>query len=159
MEVFHAILGRRSIRNYLDKPVEDEKLLKVLEAARWAPSSRNTQPWTFIVVKNEETRKKLKELAYGQDFVHQAPVVLVVCTKEGSNWVNIGLAIQNICLEAYELGLGTCIVGWFDREKTKELLGVPNGWEVAYLIPLGYPAESPKSNRRKLDEIIRWEKW
>ncbi len=84
---------------------------------------------------------------------------MIVCCIRGSNWVNIGLTMQNICLESYELGLGTCIVGWFDREKTKELLGVPNDWDVAYLIPLGYPAEFPRSKRRKLEEIIHWERW
>lgn len=159
MQVFQAILGRRSIRKYLDKPVEEDKLQRVLEAARWAPSSRNTQPWAFIVVRNEKMRKKLKELAYGQDFILQAPVVIIVCSKNGSNWVNLGFTIQNICLEAYELGLGTCVVGWFDREKAKKLLGVPVGWNVAYLVPLGYPAESPKSKRRKLEEIVHYEKW
>ncbi len=159
MTVFQVILGRRSIRKYLDKPVEDDKLLKILEAARWAPSSRNSQPWAFVVVKNEETRRKLKELAYGQDFILQAPVVIAVCSKKGSNWVNLGLTMQNICLEAYELGLGTCIVGWFDREKAKELLGVPDGWEVAYLISPGYAATSPKSTRKKLEEITHWEGW
>ncbi len=66
MEVFQAIVNRRSIRKYLEKPVEEDKLLKVLEAARWAPSSRNSQPWAFVVVKSKETRKKLKELAYAR---------------------------------------------------------------------------------------------
>ncbi len=159
MQVLQAILSRRSIRKYLKKPVEEDKLLRVLEAARWAPSSRNTQPWAFIVVRSEGMREKFKELAYGQNFILEAPVVIVVCSRNGSNWVNLGLTIQNICLEAYELGLGTCIVGWFDRRKAKELLDVPDGWNVAYLVPLGYPAESPKSRRKKLEEIVHYEKW
>ena len=159
MEVFEAIVKRRSIRKYLDKEVEEEKIMKILEAARWAPSARNVQPWQFIVVKDKERRKELEKIAYNQRFVGEAPVIIVVCNKKGESLVNVGLAMQNICLEAFELGLGSCIVGWFDKERAKEFLKVPDEYDVCYLIPIGYPAEIGVSNRKKLKEIVHREEW
>lgn len=159
MEVFEAIRKRRSIRKYFDKQVEEEKIMKILEAARWAPSARNTQPWQFIVVKDKERRKELAKIAYNQKFIEEAPVIIVVCGEKAENLVNIGLAMQNICLEAFELGLGSCIVGWFDKEKAREFLKVPDEYDVCYLIPIGYPAEIGVSSRRELKEIIHREEW
>lgn len=159
MEVFEAIKGRRSIRNYLDKEVEEEKLKKILEAARWAPSGSNRQPWHFIVVQKQMHRKQLRKAAHDQAFVEEAPIVIVVCTNEGANMVNIGLAMQNICLEAYALGLGTCIVGWFESDEVDELLEIPKKFTSAYLIPLGYPKEEPTSDRKDLEDIVHYEKW
>ena len=118
MDVFEAISKRRSIRNYKTTPVEDEKLEKILEAARIAPSAANRQEWKFIVVKNQETREKLVEAANGQKFVGQAPVTIVCCSTESERvmpcgqfayTVDLSIAVSFMILEATELGLGTSV--------------------------------------------------
>lgn len=159
MSILKVIKERRSIREYAEKEVEKEKIRKVLEAGRWAPSGNNQQPWRYIVVTKNETRKKLMKAAHNQSFIREAPVVIVVCNEKGSNLVNIGLTLQNICLEAYALGLGSCIVGWFKKERVEELLAIPREYEAAYLVPIGYPAEEPTKSRKKLEELVHYETW
>lgn len=168
MDVLSAIKGRRSIRKYSNKPVEEEKLLKVLEAARLSPSAKNRQEWRFIVVKNSETRKKLTE-AIGQPFVGEAPIILVCCGTEVESvmrggqpryTVDLSIATAYMILEAYEQGLGTCWLGSYDEDKVKEVLDIPKGVRVVAITPLGYPDESPASRpRRELDEIISYDKY
>ena len=159
MEVFEAILKRRSIRKYLDKLIEEEKIIKILEAARWAPSGGNRQPWRFIIIKNKERRIKLSEIAYNQKFVKEAPLVIAICNKKGESLANIGLSMQNICLEAFDIGLGSCIIGWFNKEEARKFFNIPEDYEICYLITIGYPAEKPTSNRKKLEEIVYEEEW
>jgi nitroreductase len=159
MEVFEAILKRRSIRKYLDKPIEKEKIIKILEAARWAPSGGNRQPWRFIIVKNKERRIKLSEIAYNQKFIKEAPLIIAICNKKDESLTNIGLSMQNICLEAFDLGLGSCIIGWFNKEEARKFFNIPEEYDVCYLITIGYPAEKPISNRKNLEEIVYEEEW
>jgi nitroreductase len=154
MEVFEAILKRRSIRKYLDKPIEKEKIIKILEAARWAPSGGNRQPWRFIIVKNKERRIKLSEIAYNQKFIKEAPLIIAICNKKDESLTNIGLSMQNICLEAFDLGLGSCIIGWFNKEEARKFFNIPEEYDICYLITIGYPAEKPISNRKNLEEIV-----
>ncbi|MDY6964357.1 MAG: nitroreductase family protein [Halobacteriota archaeon] len=175
--VKEAIEGRRSIRKYKPDPVPDESLLQILEAARLAPSGSNTQPWRFIVVKGEETRKKLKEAAFNQRFVGQAPVVIVCCgdltcwrqlskratdlTPVMEEWGlkdvtsrmtatvrNVAIAVEHMVLQAEELGLGTCWVGLIDRKKVREMLKIPDHLVIVSLLPIGYPAEDPGQRPR-----------
>jgi len=170
MDVFEAINKRFSVRSYSDKPVEEEKLERVLEAARLSPSASNRQDWVFIVVKDPQMRRKLAEASGGQAFVGEAPVVLVCCgtdpeTKMSCDVelyaVDVSIAMSYMMLQAVEEGLGTCWIGAFDQEQVKRLLGIPEGVKVVGLLPLGYPAITaiPPKRRKSLEEIVRYEKW
>lgn len=168
MDVLSAIGGRRSIRKYSSKPVEEEKLLKVLEAARLSPSAKNRQEWRFIVVRELKTRMELTE-AIGQPFVGEAPIILVCCGTEVESImrggqpryiVDLSIATAYMILEAYEQGLGTCWLGSYDENKVKEVLGIPEGVRIVAITPLGYPNESPAPRPRKqLNEIISYDKY
>lgn len=170
MDVMEAIKTRKSVRSFLDKPIEEEKLETVLEAARLAPSASNRQEWRFIVIKDKSTREKLAEAANGQSFVAEAAVVIVACA-EGVDHVmscgqlcypiDVAIALDHITLAAVELGLGTCWIGAFDEAKVKSLLGIPDKIRVVELMPLGYPADpaAATKSRMAMSDIIRREKW
>lgn len=184
MDVLKAVETRRSIRKYLDRPVEEDKLRKVLDAARLAPSWANLQCWRFIVVKAPDIRQKISALAYLESFfaplgykanpaqkaLAEAPVVIVACadpSQSGELWgqnyylTDVGIASQNLMLAAHALGLGTVFVGVFDEEKLRELLNIPVEIRVVGLFPLGYPHEEKKQGppRKDLAEIVFYEKW
>jgi nitroreductase len=179
VDVLEAIKGRRSVRRYLPREVEEEKLREILEAARWAPSWANTQCWEFIVVKDPSTKEKLSEtLPPGnpaREAVRTAPAVVVACGRTGVSGFykgvpvtdkgdfylfDVALALQNLCLAAHALGLGTVHVGYFDSRAVERLLGVPEGVRVVELVPVGYPAEQPKAPRRKeLSELVHLERY
>jgi nitroreductase len=168
---------RRSIRRFESTPVETEKLTEILEAARWAPTWGNTQCCQIVVVQREEEKKELSETLSKKNSatlcVQKAPVVLAVCatlkrsgyysgkalTKFGDWFMfDTGIIAQNICLSAFELDLGSVIVGAFDHDKVKGILKVPDDIEVVCLIPLGYPAHNPPAPpRRDLDEFVHQE--
>lgn len=169
MDVISAIQGRRSIRNYISKDVENDKLNKVLEAARLSPSANNNQGWKFIVVKDDKTREKLIEAAGNQKFIGQAPVVIAACGTDPERvmkcgqqryTIDLSIAFSFMMLAAYEQGLGTCWIGHFDEDEVKKILGVPENVRVVALTPLGYPAESPAQRpRKKLEEIVCYERY
>lgn len=168
MDVLKAIQERRSIRNYSDKPVEDEKLNAVLEAARLAPSGNNKQAWRFIAVKDSATRQKLQEACGGQKFVSQAPVIIAACSLEQNTMtcgqpaetVDVSIAVSYMTLEAVEQGLGTCWLGFYYEDKVKQILGIPDSARVVAVVPLGYPAETPRPRPRKtLAEVTAAEKF
>ncbi len=169
MKVFEE---RRSIRRFGDRPVEDEKLQAVLEAARLAPSWANMQCWTYVVVKDRETREAVSatlERNPAQRSVVEAPVLIVACAdpelsgkvKDQSYYlVDIGISLQHLCLEACNQGLGTCWIGWFDEDRVKSILGIPENIRVVAMTPLGYPAVYPEARGRKpLEEIVFRERW
>lgn len=163
MDVLSALENRRSIRRYSAKPVEKEKLNKVLEAARISPSASNQQNWKFIVVRDPLKREKLTEATFGQTFVGQAPVILAACGTDPESvmkcgqhryTVDLSIATAYMILEAHEQGLGTCWLGRFDEKTVKDILGIPDHVRVVAMMPLGYPDESPEAKPRKtLDEI------
>jgi nitroreductase len=171
MNVLKAIKERRSIRAFKSDPVSPKIVEKLLDAARWAPSAGNIQPWEFIVVQKPEIRRKLAEAALNQTFIEEAPVVIVVCANKNRSAQRYGVrgetlyclqdtaaAIQNIHLVAYSLGLGTCWVGAFSEEEASEILKIPEGIRPVAIIPVGYPAESPlPRSRRPLDQIVRYD--
>ena len=171
MDVFEAIKKRRSIRAFKNIDVSDEIVEKLIDAARWAPSAGNIQPWEFIVVRNLDAKRRLAEAALNQTFIEEAPVVIVVCADYqrsargyGSRGATLyciqdtAAAIQNIHLAAIALGLGTCWIGAFREEPVKKLLGIPDGVRPVAIIPVGYPAEQPAPRpRRPLNEIIHRE--
>jgi nitroreductase len=169
MDVMEAIKSRRSIRSYKDKPVEDEKLKAVLEAARLSPSASNRQERKFIVITDKAMRGKLIDVAHGQQFVGQAPVVIVACAtltshimpcEEPSYPIDIAIAVDHITLASVEQGLGTCWIGAFKQDEVKKLLGIPENVRVVALLPLGYPDGIPDPRPRKnLDEIVAYETW
>lgn len=161
---------RYSVRSYLDRPVEKEKLLQVLEAARIAPSAVNKQPWNFIVVTNENTKNKIAE-TYPREWFKTAPAVIVVCGNHSKSWkrkdgkdhcnIDVAIAIDHMTLAATDLGLGTCWVCAFDAKQCHKILGLPENLEVIALIPIGYPADTAPENKNRMDisEIVSWEKY
>jgi nitroreductase len=169
MDVFEAISKRRSVRSYKDSEIDEEKLKKVLEAARLAPSASNRQEWKFVIVRNAETRAKLVEMTYGQRFVGQAPVIIVACATEGksimtcgqpTHTVDVSIACSFMILEACEQGLGTCWLGTFNEGEVKRLLGIPGHMRVVTMTPLGYPNEAPPPRPRKVfEQIVCFEKY
>ena len=171
MGVLEAIKGRRSVRAFKSEDVPPEIVEKLIDAARWAPSAGNVQPWEFIIVRKPEIKRRLVEAALGQTFIEEAPVVIAVCANENRSSQGYGVrgktlyciqdtaaAIQNIHLTAYSLGLGTCWVGAFKEEEARETLKVPHGIRPVAIIPVGYPAESPPPrSRRPISQIVHYE--
>jgi nitroreductase len=171
MDVLEAIKGRRSVRAFKNKDVPQEIIEKLIDAARWAPSAGNIQPWEFIVVRKPDIKRRLAEAALDQTFIEEAPVVIVVCAGENRSSQGYGMrgktlyciqdtaaAIQNIHLLAYSLGLGACWVGAFREEEAREILKIPLGVRPVAMIPVGCPAESPSPpSRRPLRQIVRYE--
>jgi nitroreductase len=178
---FLDLAGRRqSVRSYKEDPVERAKIEKCLEAARLAPSACNSQPWKFVVVddpdlKNAVARQTFGKLVSFNKFTLKAPVLIAIVTenpkftaqvggilKDKSYYTyDIGASVENLCLQAVEEGLGTCILGWFDEDGVKKLLGIPKDKRVDLLISVGYPESvevRPKS-RKDLNEIITYNKY
>jgi len=177
---FQRILrGRRSIRRYLPTPVEPEKLRACLEAARLAPSAHNVQPWRFMVVDDPALKARLAAAAFsgfykGSQFAAQAPVILVLLARPGKAVVRLGSRIQGVpfflldmgiagehlVLQAQELGLATCWMGWFNYRKARRVLGIPPAFKLVALMPLGYAETRPlrEPPRRTLEGIAAFNK-
>lgn len=157
MDVMEVIRARRSIRKFKKDPVPEEALKKLLEAFKSAPSSKNTQPWRLVIIRDGETLKQLADLTKYGKFLADAPlaIAVVACPKK-SDWaiVDATLATYNMVLVAAEMGLGTCWIGTMDRERAKELLGIPEDMFLLTVIPVGYPAEIPPPTPRKPVECI-----
>jgi len=167
--VLEAIKKRQSVRSYLDKEIPEDVLQKVLEAGRLAPSANNKQNCKFIVVKDEDLRKKLVPACKNQKFIGEAPVVIAGCATnpeymmtcgEHSYSIDLAIALDHISLEAASLGLGTCWIGAFYQDQVKEILGVPEDVRIVSLMLLGYPEElGTKTGRKPLSEIICYNKY
>jgi len=171
LEVFEAIKTRRSIRAFTQEEVSDREIEKILDAARWAPSAGNIQPWIFVVVRNPKMKRRLSEAALNQSFIEEAPVVIVVCADQeragrgyGSRGVNLyciqdtAAATENILLAARALGLGACWVGAFDEEEVGRILKAPREVRPVAIVPIGRPAEKPGVIfKRPLSEVVRRE--
>ncbi len=170
MDVFEAIRMRRSIRKYKPRPVEKEKLERVLEAGRLAPSAVNRQPWHFIVVTDPSVREALRA-SYGQDWFVNAPVIIAACADTDSAWVrrdgepywkvDVAIAFQNMILCATEEGLGTCWIAAFNEDAARKALKIPEKVRIVALTPLGYPDETKGevTDRKPLKEIVHYEHW
>ena len=162
MEFSEVVKKRRSIRKYKDAPVPKEAILKVLEAARIAPSAGHRQPWHFIVVQDKGT---IEKLAGRSKWAAEAPAMIVGLAdpKASPSWCDndVGIAFEHIVLAATDLGLGTCWMGQTRRDaEVKGLLGIPDKFKVIALTPLGVPDETPGPKERKaLDEIVSWERY
>jgi nitroreductase len=168
LQMLDIISGRQSDRKYDPKPVEKEKLDRIIEAARMSASANNAQPWKFIVVNDPELIKKIAEAASAKllgmnGFVGQAPVQIVivrekagiqtraasVVKKRDYSLIDIGIASENICLQAEAEGLGSCMIGWFDEKTVRKYLGIPASRRVELIITLGYSTGSKREKKRK----------
>jgi nitroreductase len=170
VNVFDAIKKRRSVRSYLEKPVEEEKLNAILEAGRLAPSANNLQEWRFIVVTDRKVRSNIAQAANGQVFVGQAPVVIVACAVTDGHVMSCGqlcypidvaIALDHISLAAVALGLGTCWIGAFNEKKVKQILGIPKEVKVVELMSVGYPTSEggEDKNRLPFKKIVKHDSW
>ncbi len=170
MDVYTAISTRKSVRAFQDRDVPEELVLRLLEAARLAPSASNRQEWRFVVVRNQETRKRLAIAANRQMFVGEAPVLIICCAETDGHVmtcgqqcypIDVAIAIDHLTLCAVSEGLGTCWIGAFDERKVKEILDIPKGIRIVELLPLGYPQDpSPvKKFRFPIQKIVKHERW
>ncbi|MCL6480032.1 MAG: nitroreductase family protein [Peptococcaceae bacterium] len=173
MDIYEVINARRSISKYKPDPVSEEQVNSVLDAARLAPSWKNMQCWRFIVIRTEEGKAGLltafEDTNPGKKAIKAAPVMIVLCADpqasgqmgdRGYYLVDAGIAMEHLMLAARAEGLGTCWLGEFDESAAKTALGVPEGWRVVGLTPLGYPDQDPKPRPRKtMEEIAFREKW
>ncbi|MFB0543155.1 MAG: nitroreductase family protein [Candidatus Bathyarchaeia archaeon] len=170
MEVFEAIKARHSVRSYTSDPVPDEVLMKLLEAARMAPSAGNFQPWRFIVVKSQEKRERIARGGMWARFASEAPIVIVAIGDTKSKFYihDTCIALEHLVLTATSEGLGTCWIGSFNEEDLKEMLKIPDKFKVVALVSIGYPAKSRTlmstflhlfRPRKKLEEIAYLEEY
>jgi nitroreductase len=180
MPFMDIVKTRFSVRKYLDKPVEREKLLQCLEAARLAPSACNAQPWRFIVVDDPGLRKKFADEVFdglfSMKFATEAPVLVAIVTDQHSvasraggtvrrvnfSLLDLGIAGEHFVLQAAELGLGTCWIGWFNERAARGILGIPGGNRIACLLSVGYPADEQtgRFHRRKtIEEMSASNHW
>jgi len=178
-KMLEIILSRQSDRKYSDKAVEQEKLERVIEAGRMAPSACNAQPWKFIVVTEPALLKKMAVAAHAKllnmnRFVDQAPVIIVVIREKPNitskiggtikdkdySLIDIGIASQNICLQTRAEGLGSCMIGWFDESEIRKILGIPAKKRIELLITIGYPlSEQRKKVRKPSEEVVSYNKY
>ncbi len=169
MEFQDLVRKRYSVRRYQSKPVEEEKLNIVLDAARLAPTAVNKQPFRLIVVKTTEKKEEMKRI-YHADWFSQAPLVICACAVKSESWtrrdgrnyvdVDTAIAMDHLILAATDLGLGTCWIGAFDPQAAREVLKIPDDMEPLLFTPLGYPADEPSvKSRRKLDELVHHNQW
>jgi len=177
---YNLVQNRQSDRAYDTRPVEKEKVLRILEAARVAPSACNAQPWKFVVVDEPELKNKLADAAASRvlginHFTKQAPVHIVIVMEPAnlnSNFgslvkgktfplIDIGIAAEHICLAAKAEGLGSCMLGWFDESAVKKLLGIPKSRRVPLIITIGYPAsdEIRPKRRKNYDDVVSFNKY
>lgn len=166
MEVFEAILKRRSIRKFKKDPIPKETIEKLKEALIWAPSAGNLQARKFYFIFNEEKKKQISEAAFGQSFIAKAPLVIVGCGDlEKISWYgergknlyiicDVSAAIENLLLLAINEGLGTCWVGAFDEKKISQILNLPRNEKPIVIVPVGYPDEKPNPPKRKSKEEL-----
>ncbi len=173
------VQNRRSIRKYLEKPVEREKILTCLEAARMAPSADHVQPWRYLVIDEPELKRKFTDEVFSgiyskTKFAAKAPVIIVMLAKldvvanrigkqiQGIHYyfIDMGIAGEHIVLQAEELGLGTCWIGWFSTRKTRKLLNIPRKYKIVSLLSIGYCESRPskEKKRKTLSEIVWFNK-
>ena len=180
MNFKQLINERESIRSYSDKPVEREKIEECIEAARLAPSACNSQPWKFVVVDEGDYLNEIKKVIYDpvigiNKFALGCQCFIVVVSEKrnitskigavvkGKDYtsLDIGISSEHICLAATNMGLGTCMIGWFKEKEIKELLGIPKNREIPLIIAVGYYESkgTRKKVRKELTEIISYNKY
>ncbi len=174
MNFEELLLTRQSDRKYEARGVEKEKIEKCLQAVRLTPSACNSQPWTFVVVNEAEQLRRIQKAAANlglNRFAPQVPVMVAVVLEKANltasfgsvikdkeyPLMDIGMAANNFCMQAAELGLGTCMIGWFDEKRVKEVLDIPSSKRVPLLIAVGYSAAKQRKKIRKpMEKICRY---
>lgn len=181
MDFSKLINTRQSVRRYESRKVDTDLINQCLEAARLSPSASNSQPWHFIIVNEEPVLSVVAKATFNEirlinKFTLQAPVLIVIVQErpklitrlamqvKQKEWplIDIGIAATHFCLKATELGLGTCMIGWFSEKRIKEILNIPPAKSIGLLISLGYPSEDDKlrkKNRKALDSMISYNKY
>jgi len=168
MTVMEAIRKRYSCRAYQDRLVEQEKLDQLLEAARLAPSAKNTQDWRFVVVIEKETKLQVAETTNRPPVFGKAGAIIVACSNsdevmrcgQAIGPIDVAIALEHIALQAAELGLGTCWIGAFFADKVREIIGVPERVAIIEMMAVGYPADEPKKTQREpMERIVCYDKW
>lgn len=169
MPVLTEILRRYSCRTYQDRPVEQDKLDRIVEAARLAPSARNMQEWRFVLVRDPELRRQMQVAANNQPFVAQAPVIIAACEVSAdytmrcgqkAGPIDVAIALEHIALQATAEGLGTCWIGSFYPEQVRQVLCIPHNVAVVELMALGYPADQPRDKKREpAERIACYDRW
>ena len=181
MENFHVLAAQRQSDRAFDpsRPVEKEKIMRILETARVAPSACNSQPWHFVVVDDAELRHQLADAVASKliginHFTKQAPLHIVIVEEKPNltagigSWVkdknfahiDVGIVAAHIVLAAEEEGLGSCILGWFDEDKVRQLLNIPSGKRILLDIVIGYSTQPDRKKARKsLDKIVSWNRY
>lgn len=178
-KMLELIASRQSDRKYSDKPVEKEKIERIIEAGRLAPSACNAQPWKFVVVTDPELIKRVAVAASAKllgmnGFVSQAPALIVVIREKPNfsskiggtiknkdySLIDIGISSGNICLQARAEGIGTCIIGWFDEAQLKKILSIPRSKRVELIITLGYSLSDKRTKKRKpKEEVVSYNRY
>jgi len=159
MSLVDVVLSRRSVRRYEQKDIPKDVLDRILEAGRQAPSAMNRQPWHFVVLTDYGIKKKLSRGLFNRH-IKDSAFILVGCASTGivdRKWstVSTSIALQNMVIAAWAMGVGTCWIGDFKEDQVKQLLNIPDKWKVVALVSFGYPAEKPKAKRRKpLEKIV-----
>ena len=177
--LLELINKRQSDRAYLPNSIEEEKLNRVLEAGRLAPSACNAQPWKFVVVNNQDLKNKIADCTSSKilgmnHFTKQAPIHIVI-VEEKANFtssagsliknkqfplIDIGITAEHMCLQAAAEGLGSCMLGWFDEPKVKKHLSIPKAKRVPLIITLGYPANETREKRRKeINKLVSYNQY
>jgi nitroreductase len=169
MDFLELVKTRYACRSYEPRPVEQDKLLRVLEAVRLAPSGSNRQAWKFVVIHDQDVKRRLVRACANQRFIATAPVVVagvglmpdrIMSCGIPADPVDVAIAMEHLSLAATAEGLATCWIGAFSQDEVREVLGVPDTAKVIELMTIGYPADSLRAKTRKpLSEIIAIDRW
>jgi nitroreductase len=168
MAVLEVIRKRYSCRAYVDRPIEQEKLAQVFEAARLAPSAKNLQDWRFVVVRDKDKKREVARSTSQPEIFGEAGVIIAACSNsdyvmrcgQAVGPIDVAIALEHICLQATQLGLATCWIGSFDAEKVREALEIPQDVAIIELMALGYPADEAKEPQREpMEKIVCYDNW
>ncbi len=163
MDAIEVLKTRRSVRAYTRAPVPRKIIEDIVDCGRLAPTANNVQPWEFVVMTDPELLRRIAVITEYGKFIADAPVCVVVLSKETKYYLEDGsAATENILLAARAHGLGSCWVAGDKKPYATEicrLVGAPRGCKLVSLIPIGYPAESPEKSKRPLSDVLHWEKY
>ena len=163
MNVMEAIQKKRAVRSYRGEPIAEADVRKILEAGRRSQSSKNTQPWQFLAVQDQEKLSALSGMGKYAGHLQHAALGILLVSEPGKDF-DLGQSAAYMQLAALELGIGSCLIAIYEPERAKELLGIPQDLRVRFAIAFGYPSEEEEGKtlgrgRKNLDEMVHWEKW
>ena len=168
MMILEAIRKRYSCRSYQDKSIEQEKLDCILEAARLAPSAKNTQDWRFVIVVDGDTKRRVAATTNRPEVFERAGAIIAACSNSNEVMrcgqaigpIDVAIALEHICLQAADLELGTCWIGSFEANKVRQILTIPDDIIIVELMALGYPADKKSEPKREtMEKIVCYDTW